>query len=91
MKNFVRFFCLTAAFVLIASATDRCSAQIAGPGISPFGGFPIRAAQAAPNSNWYPYVIARGEDRQRIENMPIEMRPNRPLHFYGNTVRRNRR
>jgi hypothetical protein len=38
---------------------------------------------------WYPYVIARGQDRQIIENTPIELRPNRPLHFYGNAVRRN--
>lgn len=41
------------------------------------------------NGKWYPYVIARGSDRDRIKEMPIEQRPYRPLHFYGNTVRRN--
>jgi hypothetical protein len=33
-------------------------------------------------------VIARGELRQQIKATPIQDRPNRPLHFYGNTVRR---
>ena len=37
---------------------------------------------------WYPYAIARGQDRVVIENTPMELRPNRPFHFYGNTVRR---
>ena len=37
---------------------------------------------------WYPYVIARGQDRAVIENTPMELRPYRPFHFYGNTVRR---
>ena len=44
---------------------------------------------SAGNGKWYPYVIARGSDRDRIKEMPIEQRPNRPFHFYGNTVRRN--
>ena len=39
--------------------------------------------------SWYPYVIARGQDRALIQSMPMEMRPNRPGHFWGNTVRRN--
>ena len=26
--------------------------------------------------------------RAQIRSMPIELRPNRPFHFYGNTVRR---
>ena len=33
-------------------------------------------------------VIARGEVRREIESTPILERPYRPLHFYGNTVRR---
>lgn len=36
----------------------------------------------------YPFVIARPEDRSWLNSLPIEMRPNRPLHFYGNTLRR---
>lgn len=35
-----------------------------------------------------PGVIAFGEAREQIRNTPIEKRPNRPLHFYGNAVRR---
>lgn len=33
-------------------------------------------------------VIARGELRRQIEATPILHRPYRPLHFYGNAVRR---
>ncbi len=40
------------------------------------------------NSERYPYVIARPEDRQWIRETPIEMRPNRPMHFWGNSRRR---
>lgn len=42
----------------------------------------------AQDTGYYPYVFARGNDRQRIRSMPIELRPNRPFHFYGNSVRR---
>jgi len=37
---------------------------------------------------WLGVVVARGELKQQIEATPIEDRPNRPFHFYGNTVRR---
>ena len=40
-------------------------------------------------TGYYPYVIARGQDREIIRSMPIEQRPTRPLHVYGNMVRRN--
>ena len=43
------------------------------------------------NSNRYPYVIARPEDRQWIRETPIELRPNRPMHFWGNSRRRTLR
>ena len=42
------------------------------------------------SANWYPYVIARGDDRARIRETPMEYRPNRPLHFWGNSRRRLR-
>lgn len=42
----------------------------------------------AQEPSWYPYVIARGQDRMVIEDTPMELRPYRPFHFYGNTVRR---
>ena len=38
---------------------------------------------------WLGVVIARGELREQIEATPILDRPYRPLHVYGNTVRRN--
>jgi hypothetical protein len=46
------------------------------------------AATNAAEPGWAPFVIARGEERQIIRSLPIEQRPYRPLHFYGNTVRR---
>lgn len=33
-------------------------------------------------------VITFGEERQRLQSTPIEQRPYRPLHVYGNAVRR---
>ena len=38
--------------------------------------------------NWYPYVIARREDRVWIRNTPINERPSRPMHVWGNTRRK---
>ncbi|NLF70347.1 MAG: hypothetical protein GX575_15005 [Candidatus Anammoximicrobium sp.] len=37
---------------------------------------------------WSPVIIARGEMRRHIEATPILERPYRPLHVYGNAVRR---
>lgn len=43
-----------------------------------------------PNATgYYPFVIARPQDRQVIRSMPIEQRPTRPMHFYGNRVRKS--
>jgi hypothetical protein len=50
--------------------------------------FGFASAGAAQEPNWYGVIVARGELRQQIESTPILERPNRPLHFYGNTVRR---
>ena len=33
-------------------------------------------------------IVARGTEREAIKSMDILDRPDRPLHFYGNTVRR---
>ena len=38
----------------------------------------------------YPYVIARPGDREWLRETPIEQRPNRPMHFWGNSRRRQR-
>ncbi len=34
-----------------------------------------------------PGIIATPQERAQLRSIPIEQRPNRPLHFYGNTVR----
>ena len=44
---------------------------------------------SASEPGWSPVVIARGDYREEIKSIPMEMRPYRPLHFYGNTVRRS--
>jgi hypothetical protein len=64
--------------------SKNCHAQILlgsfPPSVSP--GF-----RATPTGS-YP-IIARGPQREVLRSMPIELRPYRPLHFYGNAVRRN--
>lgn len=45
-------------------------------------------AQAAPPTGWKSNIILRGPERAAVKSMPIEKRPNRPLHVYGNTIRR---
>ena len=47
------------------------------------------SASSAQEPGWSNVVIARGEMRQQIEATPIVNRPYRPLHFYGNAVRRH--
>ena len=52
------------------------------------------ASQSAPppppeEPGWLGIIIARGELKDRIESTPILERPYRPLHVYGNTMRRN--
>jgi hypothetical protein len=46
------------------------------------------SAIPAQEPGWSGVVIARGEMRRQIEATPILQRPYRPLHFYGNAVRR---
>jgi len=43
---------------------------------------------AAQEPGWWGVVIAPESIRPQIESTPIIHRPYRPLHFYGNTVRR---
>lgn len=45
------------------------------------GSFGCRAMAGGP-------IIATGAEREQIRATPILERENRPLHFYGNTVRR---
>jgi hypothetical protein len=50
----------------------------------------VAAATVAPavGDGFDPRVITFGTERDQIKNLPIEKRPNRPLHVYGNSVRR---
>jgi len=50
----------------------------------------IVAASVIPASGagFDPRVVTFGSEREQIKSIPIEKRPNRPLHVYGNTVRR---
>ena len=77
----MKFFRPSCLFLFVALtlllSNESCPAQQFLPG-----------QPACNEPTWYPYVIARGDDRSRIETTPIEFRPYRPLHFYGNTVRR---
>ena len=49
---------------------------------------PTSSKAISSETGWSRRIIATGEFKQKIESTPIELRPNRPLHFYGNTVRR---
>jgi hypothetical protein len=42
----------------------------------------------ARDASFDPRVVTFGESREKIKATPIEKRPNRPLHVYGNSVRR---
>ncbi len=44
--------------------------------------------EASPPTGWDRTIILRGQERAVVKSMPIEQRPNRPLHVYGNAVRR---
>lgn len=46
------------------------------------------SAPAAQSTGFDPRVITFGAEREQIKNTPIEKRPYRPLHVYGNSVRR---
>jgi hypothetical protein len=50
----------------------------------------VAAAAAAPvaGAGFDPRVVTFGSERDQIKSIPIEKRPNRPLHVYGNSVRR---
>jgi len=50
--------------------------------------FAILPATSHAETSWTTRIIKRGPDRQTTNSMPITQRPNRPFHFYGNTVRR---
>jgi hypothetical protein len=45
-------------------------------------------ADAAASTGFDPRIITFGETREQLQSTPILDRPYRPLHVYGNTVRR---
>ncbi len=51
-----------------------------------FGG--VSSDSRASEPKWDLRVVTFGESREQIKNTPILERSYRPLHFYGNTVRR---
>ena len=57
--------------------------------ITLLGSFLFAGQVHAQKNGYYPYVIALPQHRQMIRSMPIEHRPGRPLHFYGNIVRQS--
>ncbi len=46
------------------------------------------SAGLAAGTGFDPRVITFGETREQIKATPIEQRPYRPLHVYGNSLRR---
>ena len=47
---------------------------------------PQRRTSSEPG--WTYGVIRTGDEREAIKSLPVTARPYRPLHFYGNTLRR---
>ncbi|MFM8953475.1 MAG: hypothetical protein ACKOOF_10510 [Planctomycetaceae bacterium] len=45
-------------------------------------------AFGASQAGFDPRIVTFGTARDEIKSTPITQRPNRPLHVYGNTVRR---
>ncbi len=71
-RLFIQIFLLPIFGFLSAVWTGDCLGQVYYPS----------------TPSYYPYTIARPQDREWIRSLPMEQRPDRPLHFYGNMVRR---
>ena len=48
----------------------------------------LAALVATPARPQDPRCVAVNMSREQIRSLPIVERPNRPIHFYGNAVRR---
>lgn len=68
-------------FTGLSFFSESASAQVV---FGTYGFNPVRPAEPG----WAPYVLASPQTRSRLAQMPLEQRPYRPFHFYGNTVRR---
>ncbi len=51
-------------------------------------GLSLPQLSMAGEPGWVGQVVKGPAERARLEQIPIINRPYRPLHFYGNTVRR---
>ncbi|MEM6366476.1 MAG: hypothetical protein AAF745_18765 [Planctomycetota bacterium] len=49
--------------------------------------FQPSSIHAASPTGWSPVILPTGSYRTQIKSLPIENRPGRPLHVYGNTIR----
>ena len=94
--------CLFIAFVFIFATAGSTEAQRVSRPIR--NGAPVYLGNMPPmirpmpssrtsrvSNHRYPYIIARPEDRQWIRETPVELRPDRPMHFWGNSRRRTLR
>lgn len=90
-------FILACTLLLAASvrgAEDGASSQMpqpqaAGSGDAGSASTPDSGQTGGPEPGWLGVIRARGDLQQAIESTPILERPYRPLHFYGNAVRRS--
>lgn len=53
-----------------------------------FIGMTLSANVQAGEPGWDWRIVTFGENREKIQSTPITQREYRPLHVYGNTVRR---
>ncbi|MEQ1905946.1 MAG: hypothetical protein ABL888_17285 [Pirellulaceae bacterium] len=80
-------FAVTFGF-LSFSSSDCVVADELGNGRKPAA---ANAASSLPNlytPSGRPKAFVDAQTREKLESIPITERPNRPLHFYGNAVRR---
>ncbi len=70
----MRSFPFAAAVLALGLSVSTSQAVLPGPMAEP---------------GWLGVIVARGELKREIEATPILERPYRPLHVYGNTVRRD--
>lgn len=59
-------------------------------GVLSFASLTLQAEAAPPAAEptWARSIIPTGQERAIVKSTPVELRPYRPLHIYGNTVRR---
>lgn len=78
MKPFKHALMIAVALTSISGLTESSVSAVEPP-----GGMPV-----SHEPSWTYGIVRVGESRDSIKSMPITERPYRPLHVYGNTVRR---